>query len=227
MKKMGNILWGIVLIVVGLIIGGNALEITNINLFFTGWWTLFIIIPCFIGLIKDNEKTGSIIGLLIGFGLLLASRGIINFRLLWKLFLPIILVVVGLSIIFKDILGGKINEKIKQLNKKLDKDNSFCATFSAQKVKIDAEEFKGSDLTAVFGGVEYDLRKSIIKSDVVINATAIFGGIDILVPSNVKVKIKSTSIFGGIDNKTSIDINEESYTIYINGIALFGGVEVK
>ena len=66
MKSFGNVLWGIVLIVVGLIIGGNALGITNINIFFDGWWTLFIIVPCFIGLFKEREKTGNIIGLLIG-----------------------------------------------------------------------------------------------------------------------------------------------------------------
>ena len=56
MKKFGNVLWGVVLIVIGLIIGGNALGIININIFFDGWWTLFIIIPCFIGLFKDNEN---------------------------------------------------------------------------------------------------------------------------------------------------------------------------
>lgn len=65
MKNFGNVLWGIVLIVIGLILGGNALGITNINIFFEGWWTLFIIIPCFIGLFKDNEKTASLIGLAI------------------------------------------------------------------------------------------------------------------------------------------------------------------
>ena len=61
MKKFGNVLWGIVLIIIGLIIGGNALGIVNINIFFDGWWTLFIIIPCFIGLFKDDEKTGNLI----------------------------------------------------------------------------------------------------------------------------------------------------------------------
>ena len=40
MKKFRNIIWGIVLILVGLVIGGNALGITNIDLFFDGWWTL-------------------------------------------------------------------------------------------------------------------------------------------------------------------------------------------
>ena len=33
MKSFGNVLWGIVFIVVGLIIGGNALGIININIF--------------------------------------------------------------------------------------------------------------------------------------------------------------------------------------------------
>ena len=56
MKNFGNILWGIVLIIIGLIVGGNALGITNIDIFFDGWWTLFIIIPCFIGLFKEREK---------------------------------------------------------------------------------------------------------------------------------------------------------------------------
>ena len=42
MEKFKNMLWGLVLIILGIIIGGNALGITNINLFFDGWWILFI-----------------------------------------------------------------------------------------------------------------------------------------------------------------------------------------
>ena len=116
MKKFGNVLWGVVLIAIGLIIGGNALGITHINIFFDGWWTLFIIIPCFIGLIKDDEKTGSLIGLLIGIALLLGCQNILNFDLIWKLALPTILVLIGLSIVFKDVLGGKVSSEIKKLN---------------------------------------------------------------------------------------------------------------
>ncbi len=227
MKKFGNVLWGIVLIVVGLIIGGNALGITNINIFFDGWWTLFIIVPCFIGLFKENEKTGNVIGLLIGIALFLGCQDIINFDLIWKLALPTILVVIGLLIIFKDTLGGKVNEEIKKLNDKRNGANTYCATFSRQKVKFDKELFTGADLTAVFGGVECDLRNAIIESDVVINASSIFGGIDILAPSNVKVKTKSTSIFGGVENKSNTNGEENTHTIYVNGTAIFGGVEIK
>ena len=49
MKKFGNVLWGIVLIIIGLIIGGNALGITNINIF-------FLIRMCAISLSIDYSK---------------------------------------------------------------------------------------------------------------------------------------------------------------------------
>lgn len=227
MKQLGNVLWGIFLIAIGLIIGGNALGITHINIFFDGWWTFFIIIPCFIGLIKDNEKTGSLIGLLIGIALFLACQNILNFDLIWKLILPTILVVIGLSIIFKDALGGKVSKEIKKLNENRNGENSYCATFAGQNINFDGVNFTGADLTAVFGGVKCDLRNAIINSDVVVNASSTFGGIEIYVPSNVNIKIKSTPIFGGVSNKANTIANEDSHTIYVNGTAVFGGVEIK
>lgn len=227
MKKFGNVLWGIVLIIIGLIIGGNALGITSINIFFDGWWTLFIIVPCFIGLFKDNDKMWNLIGLLVGVALLLGCQNIIDFDLIWKLAFPTILVIIGLSIIFKDTLGGKVSSEIKKLNEKRNGENSYCATFSGQNVNFDGEKFTGADLIAVFGGVKCDLRNAIIDSDVVINASSTFGGIEIYVPSNVKIKIKSMPIFGGVENKAKIKTDENSHTIYINGTAVFGGVEIK
>lgn len=227
MKKLGNVLWGLVLIAIGVIIGGNALGITNINIFFDGWWTLIIIIPCFIGLFKENEKTGNLIGLLIGIALLLACRDIIDFNIVWKLLFPAILVAIGLSMIFKDTIGGKVSKEIKKLNEKKTGENEYCATFSGQTANFDGEKFTGADLTAVFGGVKCDLRKAIIEEDTVINASSIFGGIDIYVPENVRVKVKSSSIFGGVsDDKTHSD-NSEAHTVYVNATCLFGGVEIK
>ena len=61
MKKLNNILWGIVLIAVGVIGALNAFNLTHIDIFFNGWWTLFIIVPCSIGLITDHDKVGNLI----------------------------------------------------------------------------------------------------------------------------------------------------------------------
>lgn len=227
MKKFRKILWGIVLILLGLIFGGNALGITNINLFFDGWWTLFIIVPCFIGLFKDVDKTPNVIGLLIGITFLLACQDIIDFDLIGKLWFPALLVCIGISIIFKDTIGGKVSNEIKKLNENKTNQNEYCATFSGQDLKFDGEKFTGADLTAVFGGVTCDLRKAIIESDTIINTSSIFGGIDIFVPENVKVKVKSSSIFGGVSNKKKYIENSESHTLYINATCLFGGVDIK
>ena len=94
-------------------------------------------------------------------------------------------------------------------------------------VGYDGEKFTGADLTAVFGGLKCDLRNAIIDSDVVINASSTFGGIEIYVPSNVKIKIKSIPIFGGVENKANTKTDENSHIIYINSTAIFGGVEIK
>lgn len=56
MQKLNRILWGVVLVAVGVVFALNALHIVDINIFFDGWWTLFIIIPCTVGLITEREK---------------------------------------------------------------------------------------------------------------------------------------------------------------------------
>lgn len=228
MNTMKNVFWGIILVILGLIWGLNALDITNINIFFDGWWTLFIIVPCFIGLFSDKDKTGNIIGLVIGIALLLCCLDLLDFNIIWKLSFPTILVIVGLSFIFKDSLNNKINKEINKINKENNSDNEYCATFSSQNVYFDDEEFKGANLTSVFGGVKCDLRNAIIKENQVINCSAIFGGIDIYVPENVKVKIKSNSIFGGISNKRKdASKDKDAKIIYINATIMFGGIDIK
>ena len=202
--------------------------LTNINIFFDGWWTLFIIVPCFIGLFKEREKTGNIIGLLIGIALLLACQDILNFEIIWKLAFPAILVIIGLSLIFKDTINSEVNKEIKKLNENKTKDGGYCATFSGQNLNFDWEKFSGTDLRAVFGGIKCDLRNAIIEDDVVINVSSIFGGTEIYIPEDVKVKVKSTSIFGGVDEKKKNKIESaEAHTIYINATCLFGGAEIK
>ncbi len=227
MKKFGNILWGMVLIIVGVIFGLNAVGLTNINIFFQGWWTLLIIIPSFIELFRNENKMWSFIWLCIGIVLLLCAQNLLSFRLVGKLIFPFILVMIGISIIFKDTFHKKVSDKIKNLNANKGNFESYCATFGSQKTDLSGQEFNGANLDAIFGSVEIDLSKAILKKDQIINANAIFGGVDIRVPSGVNIKVKSTPIFGGVENKTKTEYNESLPTLYINGVAMFGGVEIK
>lgn len=225
MNKVSNLMWGLLFIIVGVVFGLNALGITDINIFFDGWWTLFIIVPCFIGLFNDDDKSGNLIGLIIGACLLLGCLDVIEFEIIWKLMVPFILVMIGLSFIFKDMLNSKIKNDIKKLNKNDLKES--CACFSSQDLDFNNEVYKGSSLTAVFGGIKCNLKDAVIKEDVVINTTSIFGGITIYVPKDVNVKVSSTSIFGGVSDERKDKIKDSKHTIYVNATTMFGGVEIK
>ena len=225
MKKVSSVLWGIVLIAAGVIWALNVFNITDIDIFFDGWWTLFIIIPCTIGLFTEREKTGNLIGIAIGVFLLLCCQDILSFSMFWKLLVPAIVVFVGLKMVFTGLFGNKANEIMKNLRLEGKTLKSGCATFSGCDMNYDGEVFEGAELTAVFGGVECDLRNAIIEKDCAIRISAIFGGIDILVPAGINVRVSSSSIFGGVSNKTAVYQNAP--TIYVSGTCLFGGVEIK
>ena len=228
MNKLRNTLWGLAFIIVGGIIALNALGVTDINLLFSGWWAiLFIVLPCFVGLFKNGSKTGNIIGILIGVTLFLCCQDILDFSILAKLLIPAILIAIGISFIFKDVFGEKISKKIKEIKSSNTSDTTeFCSTCSGQNIDFSNQVLENCTFTAVFGGIDVDLRNAIITEDKVITLSAIFGGIDIKVPDNVNIKIKSTSIFGGIDSKKQNHI-ENAHTIYIDGSCIFGGASIK
>ncbi len=225
MKKINKVVWGIVLTAAGVLFALNALDITDIDVFFDGWWTLFIIVPCTVGLFTEREKTGNIIGVLIGVFLLLCCRDILSFSMLWKLLFPTIIVVIGLKMIFTGLFRNKANEIIAKIKQNGGEAKSGCAVFSGCTLNYDGEAFEGAELTAVFGGVKCDLRNAVIEKDCAIQATAVFGSIDILVPEHVNVKVTSNSIFGGVSNKTAV--RKDAPTVYVNGNCMFGGIEIK
>lgn len=222
---MNKVLWGIFLIVIGTIIGTNSLGITDINIFFDGWWTLLIIVPCLIGLFEKKEnKTSEIIGLLIGIILFLSVNDIINYSIIAKLILPAILISIGLSIIFNNSNNEKVKTKIKQ--GKTSGVEDITAVFSEQRVVKDENSFEGANINSVFGSVFLDLRDATLEKETIIDATSVFGGIEILVPKDVNIIVKSTPIFGGVSNRVSKS-KDNKKTIYIQAFCMFGGIDIK
>ena len=229
MKMVSNYIWGLFLILVGVVLGLNAFGITNINLFFDGWWTVFIIVPSLNGLIKGEDRTGALIGLIIGVFLLLSCQDVIDFSLFVKLFIPVILITIGLSIIFKDKAKDVVVKKMGKINAKdIDMEHTYTSTFSEEKINLDNEKLESCAINSIFGSVSLDLRNVVIDEDVVINNYVVFGGVTIKVPKDVNIVVKTTSIFGGVDNKTSRNKTKENVkTIYIKGTILFGGIDIK
>lgn len=225
MKNLSRILWGIVLIFIGVIWGLNRTGVADINIFFAGWWTLFIIVPSIISLFeRGSNKTSSIIFLVIGILLLLAAQGVFEFEILWEILLPAIVILIGLSLIF----GHKVDFNVKEKTKCLDSDDteSIFAAFGEQNVSKSGEKFEKANLNAIFGAVKLDLRDAKLEKETVIGAWAIFGGIEILAPEDCIVKVKATPVFGGVSNERKNN-EDAKKTIYIETYAIFGGLDIK
>lgn len=220
--KKNNFAFGICLVILGIIFLLKSFKILEFT--FTGWWTLFIIIPSLIGLINQQDKTGNIITLLIGIFLLLASRGVITWEVFKKLILPSILVILGVSLILKDLIPTGFNQKIKTIKEK--DNNNYLALFGGQTLNFREKEFLGANFQAIFGGIDCNLTNSLIKDEIVINTYSIFGGIDLIIPDDIQVIIKSTSIFGGVEDLRK-NKKAGQKTIYIKAVSIFGGVDIK
>lgn len=226
MKKLNKILWGLALVAIGIIWGINILGIADINIFFKGWWTLFIIVPSLVGLVsKGSDKGGDLFMLFVGVGLLLASQGVFSFELFWKLLIPALIVVIGLSIIFRSIF--KKTRKNIPFSPRAEGGKMQFVLFAGADLAYTGQTFEGAKYTALFGGIDVHLEDAVIEHDVTINAAAIFGGIDIYLPQNVNVQVSSASVFGGVENEKKGQINiEGAPTVYINASGIFGGVDV-
>jgi predicted membrane protein len=225
MKNLRRIIWGIIFVAAAVVIALNSFGIINFDIFFDGWWTLFIIVPSFAGLIENKNKMSSLSGLGIGILLLLCYQNILNWDIIWKIALPIIIGVIGIKMIVSSFRKEKTSRIVNNIKIEGRDMQSGFAVFSGTELNFDDVVFDGAELTAVFGGVECNLTKAIIDRDCVIKVTCAFGGIDIKVPDNVKVVNNVACIFGGVDVDKSN--NNAPYTLYIEGVCTFGGVDVE
>lgn len=88
---------GILLLVIGIIILLNALNVIPVNIFFNGWWTLFLIVPALMSMSRQGLTAGNSILLVLGVGFLLREQG-------WdytQYIVPALFIAVGLVIIFR------------------------------------------------------------------------------------------------------------------------------
>jgi len=207
-------LGGILTIALGIILIIHSLGIWDFNLFFKGWWTLFIIIPALFDLINKEYISGSIT-LGVGILLLLAAQKVIAWSMIWKIILPVALIIIGIGLIWRAFK-----------TKKIDKDNAkrYLAIFSGVDERINnlTSDF---EVITVFGGIELDLRECKLNNDVIIDCTSIFGGIELYLPEHANLVLNGVPIFGGVDNHYPKD-NTAKHTIYLNYTAIFGGIDI-
>ncbi len=81
----------------------------------------------------------------------------------------------------------------------------------------------------VMGGCELDFREAQLGRGVTeVHGFAIMGGVEVLVPLNVRVECSGIGIMGGFDHKGTVTstTDPEAPVIRVTGVAIMGGVNV-
>ena len=205
---------GILIIVVGLLLFLDNLDILETDDALR-WWPVLLVA---IGVFKLVQPRGSG-GKLSGFILVVVGAVILLGNL--------DLVLIGGSMIWRAVSERRQRVRVEE-GGEIDDVRIHGSVFLGSLTRSNAsQDFRGGSLTAVMGACEIDLRSASMKGlEAIIDVFAWWGAIELRVPKDWAVVIEATPILGGIEDKTKHPA-DASKRLVIKGTAIMGAVEVR
>lgn len=185
------------------------------------WETILIFIGIML-LSYTHHKRGAVV---------LISIGVLGFLPeLW----PLLLIGLGLFILLRRRRIFPEHKRDFNFNDNTYNSEDFfreSAIFGGGSKKMHSFNFKGGNITAVFGGYEVDLRDcQLAEGEHVLEIFAVFGGATIIVPHDWDVVTDVVPVLGGFSDKRFRDpqfVASPERKLIIKGVVIFGGGEVK
>jgi predicted membrane protein len=226
-RGRGLLFAGIVIIALGVILLLNQFGLLPFGMVLHFWPAVLIIVGS-IKLLAGNHRGDRVVGaILIGFGAVWQTNALGLTHITWGQAWPVCIILVGVLFIFHYISEGR-DPKFKFIT---DPNEGSFYIFGGGERQVNAKDFRGSKMFAVFGGYEVDLTHADMEgTEAYVEANAVFGGGEIRIPTNWKVVVQGVGIFGGYNDKThyiQTDPSAPVKTLYVRGVAVFGGIEVK
>jgi hypothetical protein len=182
-----------------------------------------------------------LIVLILGIVFLLAELdvGSLSFGELW----PVIVIVLGGTILLRGLTGGRrgwrrrfrgrgISSLIsgrEWTGTRRSKDGEVRAIFAGAEERVTSQEFQHLRATAIFGGIELDLRKASLAGDnATLEVTVLFGGIELKVPRGWTVNDETAPLGGQLSiERRQPEPGEATGALTITGTLIFGGITVR
>ncbi len=221
---LGRLLVGLVIATVGILYLLDAAGVLDAGRAIGRWWPSVIVAA---GLLTLAERPPAVVrGAILtaggAVGLLFTTRVLDHSA--WKYVWPVAVIVAGLAVMARwsgrTISAGAHPEDVIR----------STSMFGGAELASADQEFRGAWLTAIFGGITLDLREARPAAEgASVNATAAFGGIEVLVPKGWRLSVRSVPIFGGLEDKTdrSQPPAPDAPTLHVDAVSIFGGVEIK
>lgn len=229
-SQNGKLIFGGLLILAGVLMMLGNFDFININLgyYIFNWKSFLIYLGVYFLATRPNKNMAYI---LIGLGVLFWFPSLLGETIrLHNVFWPLILIALGYLLINRQRTSW--NGVQHDSDKKDGEESGYLdhLSFFGGSIKIiQSNHFKGGNITAIFGGSEFDLRHVEMESDAaVIDVFTLFGGTKFVVPEDWNIQPDAITIFGGFSDKRSSALsNPEGKTLIIRGLIILGGVEIK
>lgn len=245
--KRGKIFGGILVVAAGSLFLAKELGVAIPQWVFT--WKMFLIaLGLFIAVKHNFRHMGWMVLVLIGGAFLVGDiYPDIAFKpLIW----PIVIILFGLFLIFKPRRHKHWRHHWRKWE---DGDKqSYYKSFSCVregesihedtidstsimggvKKNILSKNFKGGEVTNIFGGAEINLSQADFEGTATLEITNIFGGTRLIVPANWEISSSSdsTSVLGSIEDKRPVQPKTSgalSKILILKGTTIFGGIDIR
>lgn len=211
----------------GILALGTLWTLDNLNVLesedFTRWWPLILIAIGLVQLLgRGTNRVGPVLLMVVGALFLASSLDYIDFDL--GDLIPLAIAAWGAKLVW-DALARR------SASKGVVRDDAEVHTFAMMagvRWQTRSHEFRGGDASAIMGGVEVDLRDAQIRpgTEVIIDAFALMGGVEITVPAGWRIVSNVLPVMGGFEDNTRAT-SETGPTLIVRGTAVMGAIEVK
>ena len=210
-----GIVWGIIIIAIGVLFLLRNLDIFYFDSIWQFWPVILIVIG--VSKITSSSHPGNVLpGLIlagVGTVFLLQSLDVLPGRI-WQYIWPGILIAVGASMLAKHLdwglpppAGTSTDSGAGGNGAPVDGSPAdrihVEVVFGGDRRRVISRDFEGGKIAAVFGGVEVDLRgAATTRKEIVLQADAVFGGVELMVPETWITEVRGAGVFGGYIDKT-------------------------
>jgi hypothetical protein len=212
-----RLLFGAVLVALGAVLLGDALNWWVSDEVISTWWPVVLILTA-VAAATSNPRhlTGPTILGVVGVAFLIDRLDLVDIS--FEVFWPLVVVAIGLMVLF-----GRPKPQVAEGDHL-----SAFAAFGGTEVASHSKHFESGNVGAVFGGAEVDLRDATLAEGATLEVFTAFGGTEVRVPEGWKVITRGLPLFGGFENITTKEpLPEDAPVLDISAMVLFGGLEVK
>ncbi|MEX2430491.1 MAG: DUF5668 domain-containing protein, partial [Dehalococcoidia bacterium] len=191
-RGLGELVVGIGLVIAGILFLLSTFDIVE----GIDWWRWLPALLIVWGALqffssRGSNVLGSLVLVLVGFALLLATTGVMPWRTFGQLW-PAALILLGLAI----LIGWRRVDRVTA--GAAPGDTVALVSVLGENVRsFTSQSFKGGQTTALMGSAKVDLRDARLAEGAAIDVTVVMGGLELKVPDEWEMDTTATVIMGG------------------------------